>query len=274
MDFKQKKPTDKNEENYHIENLKIAREFSKQLLQEMNELVRSIVIFGSNTNETLNKDSDIDMMIVLNNVSVFVTDELREAYRIITLNLNRKIANDKIHIMTTNLTDLWDMARKGDPVLINVLRFGTPIFDRDLVEPLKFLLEIGKIKPTRESIHNYMARSETLIEETHKHLQNSLLDLNFALIDMVHSTLMCKKITPPSPKEMPDIFAKAFKDDPLGKYSKDIKEMYDLAKQVEYEKVTITGAEVDKLKKKTQKIIGDLKKYINSELEKKDNMEL
>ena len=91
MDFTQKKKLSANQEKYHIENLAIAREFSKELIKELKELVRSIVIFGSNTNNTLRKDSDIDLMIVLDNVSIFVTEELREAYHIIVKKLNSDI---------------------------------------------------------------------------------------------------------------------------------------------------------------------------------------
>ena len=136
MDFQQKKRVSSREQNYHIENLRIARGFSKDLILEMKELVRSIVIFGSNTHDTLKKDSDIDIMIILDNISVFVSDELREAYKIITNSLCNRYSS-KIHLMTVNLSDFWDMARKGDPVFINILRFGMPIFDRDLVEPMQ-----------------------------------------------------------------------------------------------------------------------------------------
>src|SRR3989339_558306 len=103
MDFEQKTKPKPNEKNYHLENLKITRDFSKELLNEMGELVRSIVLFGSNSNNTQKKTSDIDIMIVLNNVSVFVTPELREAYKIITNKLNQSIAQNKIHLMTINL---------------------------------------------------------------------------------------------------------------------------------------------------------------------------
>ena len=132
MDFEQKKRNSLNEEQYHIENLKCAREFSKGLLEEMNELVRSIVLFGSNTHDTLDKNSDIDIMVVLNNVTVYVSPELREAYTIILEKLSQKIS-PKLHIMTVNLSDLWDMARKGDPVLTNILRYGHALFDSCLL---------------------------------------------------------------------------------------------------------------------------------------------
>lgn len=270
MDFEQKKKIKNNEINYHLENLKITREFSKDLILEMKELVKSIVLFGSNTNDTLNKDSDIDLMIILDNISVFVSKELQEAYHIITQKIASKHPN-KLHIMTVNLSDFWDMARKGDPVFINILRYGLPIFDRDLVEPMQYLLEIGKIKPTREAANNYIARSQTLMEETTKHLQNSILDMYYSVIDIVHATLMTQKITPPSPKEMPKIFKSTFKGNSLERYSIIIDEFYKIAKQIEHGKANfINGKIYDELHKKAVVLVNDLTKFSQNEIKKSD----
>lgn len=274
MDFQQKKKILNQENNYHLENLRISRSFSKEILLEMKELIRSIVLFGSNTHDTLNKDSDIDIMIVLDNVGVFVSEELREAYRIISSNLCNKHSN-KIHLMTINLSDLWDMARKGDPVLINILRYGMPIFDRDLVEPLQYLLEIGKIRPTKEAVYNYMSRAKTLHEETEKHLEISILDMYYSVVDIVHAALMCKKIMPPSPKEMPQIFKKEFKEKKYTKIVKDIELFYKIAKDIEHKKgEKITGKIYDELRKKSENILNELEKCIKIEIKKKDNFDL
>ncbi len=261
--------------NYHIENLRAAREFSKILLKEMNELVRSIMLFGSNNYISANKNSDIDLMIVLDNVSVFVTDELREAYRIITKNIANNIS-DKFHIMTVNLSDLWDMARKGDPVLINILRYGTPLFDRDLLEPMQYLLEIGKIKPTREAVYNYSARAQTLFDETDFHLREAIQNLYYSVVDIVHASLIVKKIIPPSPKDMPSIFKETFKDDKkLMKQYEVIEELYLLVKELEYgKKKIIKGAEYDILKNKVKILIEILKNFIDNKLINIDNEEL
>lgn len=275
MDFKQedKKRID-NDENYHIENLGIVRDFSKKLILEMNDLIKAIVIFGSNTHDTLDKDSDIDLMIILDNVSVFVTDELREAYRIITTKLANKYPN-KLHLMNVNFSDYWDMVRKGDPVMINILRFGIPIYDKNIVEPMQYLLEIGKIKPSRETVYNYMSRSEMLLEENSKHLENSILDLYYAVIDIVHATLIVEKKMPPSPKEMPEIFKNTFRNKPLSKYSKVIEEFYKISKDIEHKKTKkINGKLYDELRIKAENIIADLKEHIENNLENKDIFEL
>jgi len=270
MEFEQKKRKTNNEENYHIENLKIAREFSKDLLGEMNEFVRSIVLFGSNTHDTLKKNSDIDLMIVLDNVSVFVSEELREAYKIITKKISGKHSN-RLHLLTVNLSDLWDMSRKGDPLLINILRHGIALFDRDLVEPMQYLLEIGRIKPTREAVYNYISRSETLLNETNKIFENAVMDLYYSVVDMIHATLMAQGITPMSPKEMPKIFKKVFSGKKISVYSKDIEVFYKLVKDIEYKKIkNISGKEYDNYFKKASKLIENLSKFNTEELKKKD----
>ena len=275
MDFKQQKKVPKNEERYHFENLQKAREFSKQFLDEMGELVRSIVIFGSNANATSKKDSDIDIMIVLDNVSVYVSEELREAYRIITEKITSQIS-DKFHLMTINLTDFWDMSRKGDPILINVLRYGMPLFDRDLVEPMQYLLEIGKIRPTRESVSNYKTRSQTLFNETTYHLQEALLDLYYSVVDAVHASLMSQGVTPPSPKEMPELFSNTFKNSKsLLDLAPLIEEFYEMEKSIEHKEAgRISGKYFDEMKKKADKIIKKLNNYTTKQLDKKDIFEL
>lgn len=275
MDFDQKVRKRTNEENYHSDNLRITREFSKQLILEMKDLVKSVVLFGSNISDTLKKDSDIDLMIVLDNISVYVTPELREAYRIISSNLNENIAGGKIHLMTVNLTDYWDMCRKGDPVMINILRHGIAIFDRDLFDPMQYLLEIGRVRPSLEAVYNYSSRSQTLMEETDKHLQTAILDLYYSVVDMVHASLMVKGITPPSPKEMPEIFKKTFKGSAYAKYSADIKKFYDVAKDIEHGKMkTIDGKFYDMMKQKAKDLIFDLDTFIKEELKNKSSLEI
>ena len=274
MNFDQKRRVSSNEENYHIENLKVVREFSSALILEMRSLVKSIVLFGSNNKDTLRKDSDIDLMIVLDNVSVFVTPELREAYRVIVNKLVTK-ADKQLHIMTINFSDLWDMARKGDPLLLNVLRYGLPIYDTNLIDPMQYLLEIGKIRPSREAVNNYMARSVTLLEETQKHLEDAVLDLYYSVVDIVHSTLMIEGMMPPSPKDMPKIFKKRFKGTDMEKFSKEIDEFYKVSKQIEKKTLKgLNGKLYDSLRKRAEKLVTSLKKYNEVQLQKKDMFDL
>lgn len=270
MDFKQKKRSKRNnEEDYHIENLKIVREFSKKLLTEMNSLVKAIVLFGSNTKNTSHKDSDIDLMIVLDNVSVFVTPELREAYRVIVQNLSKNTSN-KLHILTVNFSEFWDMARKGDPVFINILRYGVPIYDTNLIDPMQYLLNIGKIRPSLEAFNNYTSRAYTLLNESNKHIEDAIFDIYYSVIDIVHATLILSKQMPPSPKEMPQLFKKTFKGTSIEKHYTLIDKLYKISKKLENKKIKINGTFYDELKQQSDKLLLDLNSYNKSILKKKD----
>lgn len=265
MEFDEHKRKHLNQQKYHTQNIHHAREFVKELLIEMKELVKSCVLFGSNTHDTLKKDSDIDMLIVLDNVSVYVSPELRESYKIIVNKISSQIS-DKLHIMTLNLSDVWDMARKGDPLFINILRYGVPLFDRDIIEPMQYLLEIGKIRPTTESVVNFKARSEKLLEDCDKHLENCYFDLYYALVDGVHALLMAHEITPPSPKEMPSIVANHFTSKKGKELSEVLVEVYSRVKDCEHRiGGSIQPKEIEQARKKVEKVL----KFCFEEIDKK-----
>ena len=276
MDFKQPEKKTRNEERFHYENLKIVRTFTKNLIDEMTTLVKAVVLFGSNAKtQTAKKDSDLDLMIVLDNINTYVTPELREAYKVIVAKLLKEIGNNKVHLMTVNFSDYWDMARKGDPIMINVLRSGVVVFDTNIVEPMQYLLELGKIKPTRETVYNYQSRAETLLAETEKHIEEAVMDLYYAVVDIVHSTLIVNSIIPPSPKDMPEIFKNKFKGTKLSKYSKTIEKLYKVSKDLEHKKISKFNGELyDKLREETSELIEKLKEYNLKELKKKDIFEL
>lgn len=255
MEFEQHKRKHLNQQKYHTQNIHFAREFVKEILVEMKELVKSCVLFGSNTHNTLKKDSDIDLLIILDNVSVYVSPELRESYQIISKKLTSQIS-DKLHIMTLNLSDVWDMARKGDPLFINILRYGVPLFDRDIVEPMQYLLETGKIRPTTESVINFKARSQRLLEDCDKHLENCYFDLYYSLVDGVHALLMSHEITPPSPKEMSSIVANHFSTKKGKELSGVLVELYSRVKEIEYrEGGKIQPKEIELARKKVEKVL-------------------
>jgi len=276
MEFEQLNKVIKNEDNFHYDDLKIIRQFTKSLIDEMKSLVKAVVVFGSNAKvETAKQGSDLDIMIVLDNVNTYVTPELREAYKVIVGKLINDYGHDKLHLMTVNFSDYFDMSRKGDPVLINVLRTGVVIFDTNIISPMQYLLEIGRIKPTRETVFNYQSRAEILLAETEKHIEEAILDLYYAAVDIVHSSLIVKGIIPPSPKEMPDIFKNSFKGTKLAKYSKTIDKLYKFSKDLEHKNISKFNGELyDNLRVETTELVNNLKEYNMNQIKKKDIFEL
>lgn len=274
MEFDEQERENFNSTRYHFESLNVARSFSKGIIKEIPNLVKSIVIFGSVSLNQEREKSDVDILIILDNISVIVSEELKQAYYLVVNSLVDKISH-RLHITTMNLTDFWDLVRKGDPVVINILRTGYPLYDESLFEPVQFLLKIGKIKPTLESLNNYQYKANDLIENNKIYIENALSDLYYAIMDLTHSVLILHKEIPSSPDNIKTRFEKVFKGTKLEKYSQDLEEFYNLYKNLEYKKIEkIDGKLYDKYFKKAQKIQKDFNLYISEELKNKTNFDL
>ncbi|MCJ7757484.1 MAG: hypothetical protein MUP24_05005, partial [Gillisia sp.] len=90
----------------------------------------------------LKKGSDIDILIIIDDVRAELTAEFVEAYRVIVEKIAFKISK-KLHITTLKLTNFWDYTRAGDPIVINMLRDGIPLMDYGFFEPLQILLPVS-----------------------------------------------------------------------------------------------------------------------------------
>src|SRR3989338_9551759 len=99
MEFQEpiKKPV--NDHKYKQNELDITREFAKRVIKEFGPCVKGVVLFGSLAKQKkLDKHSDIDILVIVDDVSMFLTPEFVSAYRIIT----QKIITDlspKLHFI-------------------------------------------------------------------------------------------------------------------------------------------------------------------------------
>jgi predicted nucleotidyltransferase len=132
----------------------IASDFAIKTYDKFDQIIKAIVLFGSTAKQLSTEGSDIDIIIIIDDVAVHWDDELIAWYReelgkIIQSNVYSKV----LHVNTVKLSTWWDDMMKGDPVVINILRHGDPLIDiGGFFAPLKRLLKDGKIRSTPESI--------------------------------------------------------------------------------------------------------------------------
>ena len=124
MEFEIKKKGLVNAGQYNKENIDLAYKFASEAYKEFKGLVKSIVLFGSTARGK--ESNDIDVLIIVDDVSVNLTREMVETYRIINQKIVSKVS-DKLHITTLKLTTFWEYVRAGDPVAINILRDGVAV---------------------------------------------------------------------------------------------------------------------------------------------------
>ncbi len=272
MEFKVKQRRHPNVPRYPSGDYKLAQVFSERLEKELGGFVKAIVLFGSaaraiehkHVTETGTHVHDIDILVIANDLTMVMSPEVIEAYRVITENTAAKVSK-RLHITTMKLTSFWEYMRNGDPVAINMLRDGVPLHDVGIFEPLQMLLFQGRIRPTRESIWNYYARAPATLANANWHVLQACLDLYWAVIDAAHAALMKMGEVPPSPDHVADlIYNKLVKPGHAAKkYADTMKFFYELSKKITHREIRdIPGRKYDEYRELAQDFVSAMKKVI------------
>ena len=253
-----------NTQKYPEDDLDYAYRFSAELTKEVGKFVKGVILFGSNARKKGKPAHDIDMLIVLDDISIYMSKEFVQTYRIIVDNLIAKVSK-RLHITTFKYSSFWEYVRNGDPLAINILRDGVPIVDREFFRPLQLLLYQGRIRPRKEAVWNYYYKSNQNMQGSKYKMISAVMDLYWAVIDASHSALMRLNEIPPSPNHVHEMIAeKLIKTNLIEKkYSNTAKRFFDLSKKIEYREIKeIKGSDYDKYYKEADAYIQRMKKFI------------
>jgi len=203
VEFKVPKQRQENKGKYSQEVKDLAYDFSKRLLKEVKGFIKGIVLFGSAA-RSRQQSKDIDILVLIDDLDIVVTRELVQGYRIIVKKIVSEVS-PKLHITTLRYTSFWEYVRAGDPVGVNMLRDGIPLYDTGFFVPLQRLLYTGRIRPSAESMWTYYSRAPTSLQNARWHLLQAAVDLYWAVIDSSHAALMRLGEVPPSPDHVPEL---------------------------------------------------------------------
>jgi len=207
--FKSNKKSNINKKNIPTLDLKkdseIAMDFATKVYKKFNKIIKSIVLFGSTTKQTSVAGSDIDIIIIIDDVSIKWDQELIGWYREeLSKILKRNPYKKNLHINTIKLSTWWGDLMRGDPVVINIIRYGEAMIDlAGFFDPLKFLLIEGKIKSTPEAIYSCLQRAPAHIARSKASELNAIEGLYWAMVDAAHAALISASVPPPSPEHVP-----------------------------------------------------------------------
>ncbi len=182
----------------------IAMDFATKAFKKFDKMMKSVVLFGSAIKQTSTTGSDIDIIIILDDVSINWDQELIAWYREELDKMLRANPYQKsLHINTIKLSTWWEDLMRGDPVVINILRHGESMIDlAGFFEPLKYLLLSGKIKSTPEAIYNCLQRAPQHILRSKISELNSIEGLYWAMVDSAHAALIAANVPPASPEHV------------------------------------------------------------------------
>ena len=254
-----------NLEKYPKDDLDLVYKFAAELKKELGGFIKALVIFGSTARGTKkSKEGDIDVLVVIDDLSINLTQDVVEAYRIIVKKTIVKTST-KLHVISLRFTSFWEYIRAGDPIGINMLRDGVAIIDTGFFDPLQALLRRGRIRPTQESIWTYFVRAPNTLHNSRWHLLQATLDLYWAVIDSAHAALMKLGEIPPTPAHVADLLEEKMVKKGLleHKYSMTMKNFYKLMKMVTHRELKeIKGEEYEKYYKEADSFVQRIRIFI------------
>jgi uncharacterized protein (UPF0332 family) len=269
MDFKVKKNELVDKNKYDASDIDIAYQFARKVHKEFGTFLRAVVLFGSTTEENAGKKhaGDIDVLLIVDDVTYFLTPEVVETYRVVVQKMIVDTSK-RLHITTLKFTSFWEYVRIGDPIGINMIRNGVALLDTGFFYPLQLLLHQGRLRPTPEAVHAYYARAPTTLFNSRWHLMQATLDLYWAVIDAAHAALMMHGVIPPAPKDVADMLEeKLVKKKMLDKkHVKTMRIFYTLSKMILHRKLKdIDGKTYEKYYAEAKEFLDAIKKLVEAQ---------
>ena len=262
MEFKIKRKRSRNFALYSKKDMDLCYKASKALYAKIGDFIKSIIVY----NHPKTQQDRLHLLIITDDVSFELTQELVESYRIISEKTLAQI-DSRFVITTMKLSSFWEHVRSGDPITINLIREGADLLDTGFFEPLQFLLEKGRIKPTEESVWSYFYKCPQTLQNSKDHLLGASLDLYWAASNISHAALMTQGIVPPSPKHLRDFIDKHLvqKGKLDAKYLSTMEALYKLSRMITHQQISeIQGSKYDQFQRATQEYVDVLTRVVEA----------
>jgi len=190
----------------------IASDFATKAYAKFGKIIKSVILFGSTAKGVAEEKSDIDVIIIIDDCTIQWDEELIAWYREELGKLIKENPYKKaLHINSIRLSTWWDEMLRGEPVAINVIRFGEALIDfGGFFNPLKVLLARGKIKNTPETIYIALGRAPSHMIRSKAAMLSAIEGLYWAFVDAAHAALMAAKQVPPSPEHIAEMLKEQF----------------------------------------------------------------
>jgi len=252
----------------------IALDFAVKVHEKFDKIVKASILFGSQTKGTSTASSDIDIILIIDDAAINWDLELIAWYR---EELTKLIASSghakRLHINSIKLTSWWQDLLYGEPVVINILRYGEALIDYGgFFEPLKALLLEGKMRSTPEAIYASLQRAPGHLARSKASEMSAIEGVYWTMIDSAQAALMTAGKIPPSPEHVPDLLKETFVDTGLLSisYVKALIDLLGLHKSITHGTLReIRGVEIDKWQDVGERFLREMTRIIDKLVELK-----
>lgn len=278
-EYKQAGPKEEEDDAGKKERIEILKNFTKEVLKKYGNVIRSVVLFGSTARQTFRKESDIDVFIILDDTRTRITPafkaEIEDSLEEIAKKLSPQLSVQQPYM----LTEFWRLVREGHPIIFNFIREGIPVYDRDIFLPIKRLLQMGEIKPSKEAVEKFIERGPGRIKRVESaKIYMVVEDCYYAMLESAQAVLMFLGKAPPRPSDAPREMDRSLVEPKFlnPKFVEYLREVIEVRKEVEHKhKNSMSGIELDKWIARTKEFVKEMQKLIvRVEVLKRENMVL
>ncbi|MBI4173501.1 MAG: nucleotidyltransferase domain-containing protein [Candidatus Aenigmarchaeota archaeon] len=259
------------------ERIEILKEFTKQVLKRYGNVVRSVVLFGSTARQEFKKESDIDVFLILDDTRSRITPRLKEDIEFGCEEIARKVSPQLSVQQPYLLTEFWRLVREGHPIIFNFIREGIPVYDRDIFLPIKRLLQMGEIKPSKEAVEKFIERGPKRVQRVENaKIYMVVEDCYYAMLESAQAVLMFLGKAPPRPSDAAREMRASLVEPKFleEKFVKHLEDIILIRKDVEHKKrQEMAGQELDEWIGKAKEFVKEMQKLIvKVEILKRENM--
>ncbi|QKQ98005.1 hypothetical protein GKQ38_00505 [Candidatus Nanohaloarchaea archaeon] len=248
--------------------IEAVEEFSDKLQEKLGDKVKVVAVWGSVPKGEHGYDSDIDTLVILDDTKLKkdVPDDAKKKIRKKVTNLAKE-TDERITIQYFPfLTDFWDSLRKGEPLAIEAVRNGEPVYDTGLFMPAKRLLERGKISGTQESVKKRLKMGAAGYKKAEKNFKSSIPHkLEQSMANAGQAPIMLAGKAPPGKENVPDTLEEMFVEQGMleEEYVEKAREIYEFADTGEKDPEEVTGEAVEEHLDKTDDFVRRMHKLVS-----------
>jgi predicted nucleotidyltransferase len=245
-----------------------AEEFSDKLLEKLGDKVKVVAVWGSVAKGEHGHDSDIDTLVVLDDTKLQkdVPEDAKKKIRKKVTDLAKE-TDDRITIQYFPfLTEFWDSLRKGEPLAIEAVRNGTPVYDTGIFMPAKRLLERGKISGTQESVKKRLKLGAAGYKKAEKTMRSSLPHkLEQAMANAGQAPIMLSGANPPPKEKVAEKLREMFVENDMleEEFVEIAEELHDFGNLGEKNPEDVTGEELEQKMQKTDDFVRRMHKLVS-----------
>ncbi len=256
--------------------LETAQTFAKEVSREFKKSLKAVVVYGSTAKGKHRETSDIDTFVIIDDTKLEqdIPAEVKERIGADLRRIGTKIDKNITIQAFMFLTEFWESIRSVEPLIMEILRFGIPIYDVGIFMPAKRMLQRGMLPTTNEAVGKRIHIAPQHLKMAEYRMKSGAHFMEQAMAAAGQAPLMLIGKIPPGKEDVPKELRFHFVDKKLldPKYADVAQKIHDFAKEIEHaenKEMKNIGKKMDEHLKMTDEFIKEMQELIKRLSEQK-----